>query len=91
MNIENAITELKTLKDVIWKQPRFMGDWKNSTDAINTAIDILTDTVPENLRKTATWFNGINDYTCSACGRSNLILWRSKFCPNCGARMKMEE
>ena len=34
---------------------------------------------------------GRNIYYCTACGRSIEILYKYDFCPNCGAKMKVEE
>ena len=37
------------------------------------------------------WEHSINDNICSACGEHSLTHWKSKFCPNCGANMEVEE
>lgn len=41
-------------------------------------------------QKIGYWKRNINDNVCSACGEHSNTLWRSRYCPSCGAKMESE-
>lgn len=67
------------------------GNMGEQKEALDLAIKAL-----EQQPKTGHWKEhdttfGRNIYYCTACGRSIEILYKYDFCPNCGAKMEVEE
>ena len=62
-----------------WKSPVLQGPENDYGD-----LDYLLEELPRNTREWTKW-----QYKCSECGKWQIGI--SKFCPNCGAKMDLEE
>ncbi len=56
---------------------------------LKECYEVLPSVTPK--QKMGRWISSVNDNTCSICGEHSLTYWKSKFCPNCGAKMEESE